>query len=127
MDDDDYWLPTKIEKQVQMIESNDCELVFTGKRNEIVSDSSVSYVDYLPTSQKYGNMKKRIFYTIPASTSFLLIERKALLEIGLFDEKLRFWQEYELMIRLAQRKPFSAIEEVLGVYRVDIHDNNRYK
>lgn len=125
LDDDDYWLPTKIEKQVQLIESNDCELVFTGKRNEIVSVSSISYVDYLPTPQKCGNMKNRIFYTIPSSTSFLLIEKKALLDIGLFDEKLKFWQEYELMIRLAQRKPFLAVEEILGIYRVDIHDNNR--
>ena len=45
--------------------------------------------------------------------------------IGLFDENLHFWQEYELTIRLAQRKPFYFVNEPLSVYRVDCKDSQR--
>ena len=39
-------------------------------------------------------------------------------DIGLFDENLRFWQEYEPTIRLAQRKPFYFVNEVLVAFIV---------
>ena len=48
LDDDDYWLPTKIEKQVQLIEQRNCDLVYCGRRNELVGKSDVRYVDRPP-------------------------------------------------------------------------------
>ena len=43
----------------------------------------------------------------------------------MFDENIRFWQEYELSIRLAQRKPFVYVNEPLSIYRVDRNDTQR--
>lgn len=125
LDDDDYWLPTKIEKQVELIEKKKCELVFCGRRQEIVGKSGISYKDILPNSQYCGDMKEIILTNIITVTTCILARRQALLDVGLFDDNLRFWQEYELTIRLAQRKPFHFVNEPLAVYRVDEGDKNR--
>lgn len=125
LDDDDYWLPTKIEKQVKLIEKKKCELVYCGRCLEIVGKSNISYKEILPNPRNMGDMKKSILTTICTTTTCILAKRQALLDVGLFDENLRFWQEYELTIRLAQRKPFYFVKEPLAVYRVDDGDRNR--
>lgn len=125
LDDDDYWLPEKIEKQVELIEKKDCELVHCGRRLEVITNNGIVYEDILPLPIHYGDMHKKILLSICTNTSNILVKRNALFEIGLFDENLRFWQEYELTIRLAQRKPFYAVNEVLIVYRINKLDTNR--
>lgn len=125
LDDDDYWLPSKIEKQVELIEEKDCELVYCGTRLEIIESNEVLYQDVLPLKSRSGDMRKKILFTICTTTTNILVSRKALFDIGLFDEKLGFWQEYELTIRLAQRAPFYFVNEPLSVYRVDKKDKQR--
>ena len=125
LDDDDYWLPQKIEKQVALIESRDCELVYCLRRFEIVKNGEVSYVDSNKAKSDGGDMSKIVLQQIITTTTLVLIKRQALIDVGLFDEKLGFWQEYELTIRLAQRKPFYFVNEILAVYRVDAKDKGR--
>lgn len=125
LDDDDCWLPSKIEKQVALIEERNCELVYCGRRFEFVKETHVSYKDILPSSRECGDMHQKILSTIPCTTSCILAKRNALLEIGLFDDNLRFWQEYELTIRLAQRNQIFFVNLPLVIYRVDVKDRNR--
>ena len=52
--------------------------------------------------------------------------RKCVLkDIGGFDEKIKFWQEYELTIRLCQKTMVYFIDEPLVLYRKDLTDKNR--
>lgn len=125
LDDDDAWLPEKIEKQVQLIESKDCELVHGGRRLELVDDDSVRFVDTLPSPDHWGDMSRKILLTICTTTTNILAKRQVILDVGMFDESLKFWQEYELTIRLAQRKPFYFVNEPISVYRVDLRDKHR--
>ena len=125
LDDDDYWLPQKIEKQVALIEQKDCELVHCGKRLEIVSSTGTKYETFIPNANLNGDMSKKILMGVCCTTSNMLAKRDALLDIGMFDEQLKFWQEYELTIRLAQRKPIYFVAEELSVYRVDVTDSHR--
>ena len=126
LDDDDYWLPEKVKKQVDSIESNECEMVTCFRDYEyILQDGSkkIVHTDGFPTIN--GDMSKKILYQIYTTTSLMFVKKQALLEVGLFDENLKFWQEYELTIRLAQRAPFYCIDESLAVYRIDVSDKNR--
>lgn len=125
LDDDDAWLPEKIEKQVQLIESKDCELVHGGRRLELVRGDSVSFVDTLPSPNDWGDMSRKILLTICTTTTNILAKRQAIIDVGMFDESLKFWQEYELTIRLAQRKPFYYVNEPISIYRVDLGDKQR--
>ena len=126
LDDDDYWFPHKIEKQVALIEKMDCEMVHCGRRKEFVLANGIKYKDVLPDPNHWGDMRKKILLTIcTTTTTNILAKRQALIDVGMFDEDLRFWQDYELTIRLAQRKPFYYVNEPLSVYRIDTRDNQR--
>lgn len=125
LDDDDYWLSTKIEKQLNLIERKGCELVYCGTRIENVSTSGIIYQDRLPNPRYYGDMHKKILIESCTITSNILVSRQAILEVGMFDENLRYWQEYELTIRLAQRQPFYFVNEPLCVYRINLNDRHR--
>lgn len=125
LDDDDAWLPQKISKQVELIEQMDCELVHGGRRLEFVEGTSEYYKDQLPSMNHWGDMSRKILLTICTTTTNILAKREALFEVGLFDESLKFWQEYELTIRLAQRKPFYFVNEPISIYRIDLNDKQR--
>ncbi len=126
LDDDDYWLPQKTLKQVEILEHTGNELVHCGRYLEIVNkDGSVNIEQCKLSSINAGRLNKRILYQITCITSTILVERKALMEIGGFDENLMFWQEYELSIRLAQRKSFDIVGQPLVVYRINEYDKSR--
>ena len=127
LDDDDYWLKEKISRQVALIEEKKCELVYSGACPEIVKEGNceVRFDKYSPDFYKQGDMSRKILYGICCLNITILANRQALLDVGLFDENVRFWQEYELTIRLAQRMPFYFIPEPLAVFRVDINDKGR--
>lgn len=125
LDDDDYWKPEKIKKQVELIEEKKCEMVHCGRTNEVVKPNGITYIDRLPLKTQQGDLHKKILTNICTTTTCMLVKRKALMEIGMFDEKLKFWQEYDLTIRLAQRSPIYYVNEPLCVYRIDKSDPNR--
>ncbi len=125
LDDDDCWKPDKIEKQVRLMEEKKCGVVFCGQKLEIMEVGSVRYADLLPAEANQGDVSKKILYNIVSVTSCMLFDKKALMEAGMFDENLNFWQEYELTIRLAQLTRFYFVAEPLVVYRIDTGDKQR--
>jgi len=125
LDDDDYWLPEKVEKQVSHAKSTGSVLVYCGYRIEKIENAATFYKEVLPLQSNCGDMSVKILMTIPTTTSNILVRRSALESIGLFDENLRFWQEYEMMIRLSLCGDFDFVNEVLSVYRIDKTDSNR--
>lgn len=126
LDDDDYWLPEKIEKQVDLILAKKCRLVYCGYRKEIVSGERTSFRDCLPNKNWQGDLSRKILTTINCcTTSLILAETQWIREIGMFDEEITFWQDYELTIRAAQASPFYFVDEVLCLYRVDLQDRQR--
>lgn len=126
LDDDDYWLPEKIEKQINLLIEKQCSLVFCGRKLEYVKkNAEIFYRDDLPNSKYKGDLSTEILMSICTTTSAIFVKRDMLFEVGLFDENLKFWQEYELSIRLAQKTFFYFVNEPLVVYRVDLNDSQR--
>ncbi|MCT8383257.1 glycosyltransferase family 2 protein [Leuconostoc mesenteroides] len=115
LDDDDYWLSTKIEKELLLAEQKNVGVIYTGLRR---LTGSTTHSDVLPTLQ--GEVSEKIFSEIPTVTSAILFE-KSILKQELFDEKLTHWQEYELLIRLSKVTNFAFVPEILTV----IQDDNK--
>ncbi|MCF0178170.1 MAG: glycosyltransferase family 2 protein, partial [Bacteroidales bacterium] len=126
LDDDDCWMPSKIEKQVELMERMNCPLVYCGMKKEIVSKKGISYKDRLPNPQYFGDMSRKILTTISCClSSTMLIKKSILVEAGMFDETLDFWQDYELSIRIAQMGEFHFVNEPLILYRINKKDKAR--
>ena len=123
LDDDDEWMPEKIEKQVAFFVSNSdygavsCLTKIECDLKDIIKE---------PLSHRIeGDIHQDIFKQIYCLTSSLMIRRDILDKCGLFDENIGFWQEYELSIRFAQITKAGIVPEYLILYRIISNSNNQ--
>lgn len=126
LDDDDYWLPEKTAKQINILSKSDHGVAYGKRITEVVSQdgsSELLFRDVAPSLQ--GDLSKIVLYKMITTSSFLMIKKEVLDKSGLFDENLKFWQDYELIVRLTQITNFYKIEEPVTVYRVNVHDRNK--
>lgn len=123
LDDDDEWLLTKIEKQLNYIKKTGIPIVYCG-RKFIVNNGALAF-DELPNKQNMEDCSKKILFNIIGVTSMFLFRRDVLTDDGWFDINLGFWQEYDLMIRLCQKYKIGYINEVLINYSYNLNDKNR--
>lgn len=119
LDDDDEWLPDKIKKQVSFLENNkDMKIIYCGCILDNEEDGKKTNI----AATRTGDMSREIFYSLICTTSQIMIDKEFLFEVGLFDESLRYWQEYELLIRVLQKTLIGAVPDCLVLYRVNTSD-----
>ena len=116
LDDDDEWYEDKLTRQYECIVKDDnialvsCEFdVFKDgikyKKKKCFQDYD-SDISYLLKDNYIGG------------TSFPMLRRKFVLEVGGFDDKLPSCQEYDLWIRLRKTHKFACVPESLGKYYI---------
>lgn len=126
LDDDDRWLPNKVTLQVDLIENRKCDLVYGGRFVEVVdSEGSPNYFKSKLNRTYQGDVSQKILTNIFTTTSLIMVRKQVFDKVGLFDENLKFWQEYELSIRIAQVSEFYYVDAPLIYYRVDHSDKQR--
>lgn len=111
LDDDDIWMPEKISKQVEIFEVKpEVVLVYCGHVR--VFDTGERLVQ-IPREGTWGDLSHKIFTNIFFTTSMMMIRKNILDEVGGFDEKLKFWQDVDLAIRVCQKGNVGCIPEPL--------------
>jgi glycosyltransferase involved in cell wall biosynthesis len=125
LDSDDIWLPTKLERQVSLLDrvpaSVPCCLC-----NGITTTPSGEGWDAFDTGLFYPNSDEGLCLNITdvLATRFILfcqlvaIRRGALEKVGYFDPSLRFMEDYDLALRLAVEGPWGFIREPLANMRI---------
>ncbi len=123
LDDDDEWLPKKIEKQVRLLSSlpKDYCGVYCGiaryKNGVQISVQNPIYE---------GDIFEELLYENHiGSTSCVLVKKSALVDVGGFNEDLPASQDLELYLRLAEKYKFKAVKKILLKYH--LHDNEQIK
>lgn len=130
LDDDDEWLPEKIEKQLNIITKNDdLALVYCGRYTHYTSEQrTVEQKVKFYRGNIYG---KLILDNFIGSTSFPLIRKSVLEQLGGFDINMKAAQDIELWLRIAKRHIVDYVEEPLVCYYVhegeQITKNHRNK
>ena len=122
LDSDDLWEQTKLEKQVNCLDNNpDVGLVYAwissidengNNRGKIFANNAEGYV-----------WEKLIEENIVMSGSAAMVRRDCFEKLGVFDQNLRFAEDWEMWIRIARNYSFAAIKEPLVYYRH--HPNNK--
>jgi glycosyltransferase involved in cell wall biosynthesis len=121
LDDDDEWLPEKLEMQVDLLEKSRSKVgaVYTG---HLVVDNNSGKILREWTPKRRGNIYNDMFSRNWISTaSSLLLRRDCFNKAGLFDENLPSFQDYDLWIRISKDFDFEYIDKPLVKYR--IHGN----
>lgn len=114
LDDDDEWFPEKIEKQVEVIEQSNAALVYCGymKKNDKTGEIWEKKTEYLR-----GNaFKKLLFSNFIGSTSFPLISKQCLNNVGGFDPFMQSAQDYDVWLRLSELYAIDYVHEPLVIY-----------
>lgn len=119
LDDDDEWKPTKLERQVLVLDASDEKtgMVYTGV--ERVKNGEVRDV-YTPTAE--GDILSILLQrnVIPSPTP--LIRRDCFEKVGRFDERLQSNQDLDMWIRIADEFAVTCLSEALARSHVDHSD-----
>lgn len=123
LDSDDYWMPSKLEKQVEIIKKSGSS---TGA---VYCDYYTNYVDVDSISKNgrslnHGDMYDELlsgkFYLI---TSVLLIRRNVFIECGGFDSELPYFEDYDLCLKIAKKYEISVVDLPLVIKNVGYSDS----
>jgi glycosyltransferase involved in cell wall biosynthesis len=117
LDDDDTWLPDKLQKQIDFFISlpdrNELGLVYTG---QYMFDGDITHGAKVDSANGmvYPYL---LFGQFIGTCSSVLIPKKVFQEVGDFDSSLVCTQDFELFLRIARQKPIYSIDEPLIRYR----------
>jgi glycosyltransferase involved in cell wall biosynthesis len=113
LDSDDEWLPEKLEEQVQQIKEDKSSLF--SHTNEIWIRNGVR-VNQMKKHQKYGGqIFNKCLDICRVSPSSVLLHKKVLQDVGLFDEKLEVCEDYDLWLRISAKYPVLFLDRPLIV------------
>lgn len=132
LDSDDFWLPTKLEKQVNFIPklSNDYAVIHCGI--QLIDESTNKLLgERIIKDNTESDIINNPEELVP-STCTMLIRKTALSEVGYFDERLPAHQETELGLRLSLKYKFKLVDEflvkaVMNHEQITSNSNNRIK
>lgn len=113
LDDDDEWLPSKLEKQIMLFEklSKHYGVVYSGY---YIAKGDVIKRKVLPKyrGDVYGYLLKRNFIGSPT----IVVRKECFKRAGLFDEDLPASQDWDMWLRIAKYYKFEYILEPLAIY-----------
>lgn len=128
-DADDVWEANKLERQLDMLGSNpECDLVYCdsiiidehGKPNGIYF--SQMFPPPSPASGLlFGELVRRNFINMQS----VLMRRDCMIQVGYFDEKIKWVEDWWYWVRVSHRHRFHYSTEVLARYRIHSASTNK--
>lgn len=117
LDDDDEWLPAKIEKQVRKMKEcgPDTALVYCGR----ISVYPNGKTEEFPAVYEPANVKTKIHLkNFIGGMSYPLLRTRALKAVGGFDEKMQSAQDVDVWIRIVEKYDIACVKEPLLYYHI---------
>ncbi len=115
LDDDDEWLPEKLEKQIKRFQqvSDKVGLIYSGAKVRKGS-ANTTLKTYFPKCR--GNVRDKLLIgTTICGLHTVLIKKECFEEVGLFDELLTSCQDWDMWKRIAEHFEFDFVENVLSI------------
>jgi glycosyltransferase involved in cell wall biosynthesis len=114
LDDDDKWLPDKLQKQVEVLDSsqsNICGVYTKSLKIDLLTGKIISANPV--TDRTRGNLLYQLMIKSPIHTPTVLVRKSCLEEVGLFDETMSYMEDLDLWIRLSMYWDFEYISKPL--------------
>ena len=112
-DSDDEWLPGKLELQVAAVEQRPGSMSICALLRNFEHHTRL----YRPPSNPHDEAITfaQVAFRPRAYTQTWLVPRAAVMDVGGFDERLKVWDDWELLLRLAERVEIRSLEEPLAI------------
>lgn len=117
LDDDDEWLPAKLQKQVAILDHSSKEVggVYCGWIN---FDGTTGRILCRKLASKRGNIFPELLYEFNILPSSLMFRKACFEKVGWFDESISSGLDHDMWLRIAKEFQIECIEEVLAKYRI---------
>lgn len=127
LDDDDEWLPEKLALQLEVLDRSGADVgcVYTG--HEIIVRSTGELIATTIPTERGHIYKKMLEQNRIGTTSIVLIPKKCFDDVGLFDESLPYYEDYEMFLRIAKKYKIECVSQPLLRYYVDVFGLNYSK
>jgi glycosyltransferase involved in cell wall biosynthesis len=112
LDSDDYYLPQKIEMQVQFLNDHpDVDMVYTGSACVDTDDRPIQYFYRAPVSGRIYN-EIAFFKPLTITLPTVMLRRRVLAKVGSFDEQMERFEDTDFWRRIAKHFNIAGIDEV---------------
>lgn len=124
LDDDDIWLPPKLEKQVRFLDTNPhfgLAHTFTDMIDEygnLIRKETNIQLRYYQKSAKKDYTYERLTKWCPILFSSVLVRKSCLQKFDLFDSMVEPSEDWDFCLRFALKYRIGVIREVLARYRL---------
>lgn len=98
VDDDDEWLPEKLERQFEVFENSDNNLGLVYTWTDAIDENGNVVYEYRDEIE--GNPKKEILKECFIPSPSVMVRKKAIIEAGLFDERMPSCQDWDMWTRI---------------------------
>lgn len=114
LDDDDEWLPDKLQKQVEVLDHSQPNICGVYSNRLFIDRKSGKVLSDNPDTERLeGNLLYQLMIKSPIHTSTVVIKKRCLNEIGLFDETISYMEDRDMWIRLSINWDFGYISTPL--------------
>ena len=121
LDSDDVWLQNKLEKQIDLMESNKEIAMSYVLFSFLLEDGSIKGEYPKPKNRFEGYIFKSLYFKPIIANSSVMVRREVFKELGLLNEdaKLAFSEDYDMWLKIARTKRVHYVNGVpLLLYRV---------
>ena len=122
LDDDDQWLPHKLQAQVRLLETSRVAVgcVYAG---HYAVDRATRRIVRAVTPRHRGNIFNALCIgNCIGTASTVIVRRRALAQVGSFEEGIDFGEDHDLWLRMAAHFLFDYVREPLVYY--NLHGGN---
>lgn len=124
LDQDDIWHPTKLELQLQKFENADNSLGLVGCGMVFIENNKCRGIFRINDKKLDQTQILTKMYTGTNSSSIMMLKKDCLKKIGLFDEKLIGWGDFEMVFRVAKFYKIGYVNRLLVKKRVHSESAN---
>lgn len=131
LDADDVWMPSKLEKQVRLLEPGKIECVYTGFRVKFEGglDGNTSMKQYYDRLHDFRPSPKRSFYQNLLQKNWIifssvLFNSKIFRDVGGINPILKQNEDYELLLKFALRTNVACVLDEMVLYRIHATNNS---
>jgi glycosyltransferase involved in cell wall biosynthesis len=118
LDADDQWLPQHCELLLKLLEQRPEAAVAFGRIQKFGATGNIATPRREAVERRDGAGLPELLHDNPIAQSAAIVDRSRLLEAGGYREDLRFAEDYDLWLRLAERHAILACNTVTCRYRV---------
>lgn len=125
LDSDDEWLPEKLRLQVEVIDSSSSSVGLVYGGYEVIDDETKRTIQRVYPEKRGYIFEDVLKMNGPTKPLTPLVRRECFDKVGLFDEEMRFGEDWEMWVRIAEHYEFDFVNGVVGRYHKSTHQITR--